>query len=132
MKKEATRPSESDSTLNTEMFLVTLETNPMVAMRVTLRPLEKEVARPIDPLRDLNSEVCSPKLEDCPIDPVRIRDRPLVSELAIARVLTSDLKYADFSAMLEAEAKDALINLEKPVCSMRLEAGARAPASDLK
>ena len=91
MKKEATRLSESARVLNIEMFLVRLETEPMVAMRVTLRPLEKEVARPVEPLRDLNSEVCSPKLEDSPIDPVRVRDRPLVSELAIARVSTSDL-----------------------------------------
>ena len=92
MKKEATRPSESDSVLNTEMFLDKLETNPMVATSVTLRPLEKELARPIESLKDLNSEVCSPKPEDCPIDPVRALDRPLISELAIVRVPTSDLK----------------------------------------
>ena len=132
MKKEATRASESDSDRNRESFSVRLETAPRLATRVTLRPLEKELARPIEPLRDLNSEVCCPRPEDCPIDPVRVLDRPLVSKQAIVRVPTSDLTYADFSAMLEAEANDALINLEKPMWSMRLEAGASAPASDLK
>ena len=91
MKKEATRPNEPDSDLNRESFSEMLETDPKVAVRVTLRPLEKELARLNEPLIDLNSEVCSAKPENCPIDPVRVLDRPLVSELAIVRVSTSNL-----------------------------------------
>ncbi len=68
-----------------------LETDPRVAVRITLRPLEKELARPIEPLRDLNNEMCSAKPDDEPIEPVRVLARPLISELAMVREPLSDL-----------------------------------------
>ena len=52
------------------------EAEPIVVLKLTVRPLKKDAARPRELDKDLKSEVCSKKVVAEPIVAVKITARP--------------------------------------------------------
>ena len=60
--KPEAAPSAPVRALKSEVCSAMLETEPIEALKFTVRPLKKEAAKPNESDRDLNSEVCSTEL----------------------------------------------------------------------
>ena len=135
-----------------EFFSAMLEAELSVALKPIVRALKTALAWPSEsvkdlktaacrekaelwvsePLKDLKREFFSVRVEEEPMESVSALARAFVWELVIDNELANVLNSEFFSAGLDAEASEPVIDRNSDVFSLNPDAGATEALSDLK